>query len=158
MDFKYPITIYSKEISPGKFLYKGLFGKYKNDISTIPGYVKVQFKKDVMVQNESKILILDSWISFYQNKEGKIVPQIFINDFVYEKELKENKNVDGDVNRKVKVFLKDIDNKLDILSRTNKAMYDTNSAFKSGIAEGKKIVYKEVIEVLKWVQKKCLKI
>lgn len=53
-------------------------GKYEN------GYIKCQFKKDVQIENKTKITINEAWISFYKDKNGYTVPYIFINDFTAE--------------------------------------------------------------------------
>lgn len=49
-------------------------GKYEN------GYVPVRFKKDVELENKTKIRINTAWIDFYV-KDKKTYPYIFICDF-----------------------------------------------------------------------------
>lgn len=49
-------------------------GTYEN------GYMPVRFKKDVTVENKTKIKIKSAWIDFYK-LENKTNPYIFINEF-----------------------------------------------------------------------------
>lgn len=49
-------------------------GKYEN------GYINVQFRKDVELENKTKIKIKQAWLDFYI-KDKKTFPYIFINDF-----------------------------------------------------------------------------
>lgn len=53
-------------------------GKYEN------GYILCKFKKDAEIENKTKIVINEAWISFYKDKNGYTVPYIFINDFTAE--------------------------------------------------------------------------
>ena len=50
-------------------------GEYEN------AYIDVKFKKDVKLENKTKININNAWLTFYINKDKKPVWQIFINDF-----------------------------------------------------------------------------
>ena len=49
-------------------------GKYEN------GYINVRFKKDVELDNQTKIKIKKAWIDFYC-KDRKTFPYIFVSDF-----------------------------------------------------------------------------
>jgi len=45
-------------------------------------YFPVSFRKGVTVKNQTKIKIIDSWLSFYERKaDSKKVPYIFVNEF-----------------------------------------------------------------------------
>lgn len=44
-------------------------------------FLYLQFKKGTVIPNKTKINILDSWLSFYTSKQGKIVIYMFINDY-----------------------------------------------------------------------------
>lgn len=44
-------------------------------------FVYLQFKKGVIVPDKTKIKAIDSWLSFYTSKQGKVVLYIFVNDF-----------------------------------------------------------------------------
>lgn len=49
-------------------------GKYIN------GYMNVSFKKNVELENMTRIKIKSAWLDFYK-KDVKTIPTIFINDF-----------------------------------------------------------------------------
>lgn len=49
-------------------------GKFEN------GYMNVRFKKDVELENKSKLKIKDAWLGF-NTKDDKTYPYIFINDY-----------------------------------------------------------------------------
>ncbi len=53
---------------------KDKYGNYVN------GYMNVNFKKGVDLQNKTKIKIKEAWLGF-NAKDGKTYPYIFINDF-----------------------------------------------------------------------------
>ena len=55
--------------------HKNVSGEYEN------AFINVHFKKNVDVENQQKIIIKNAWIDFYQNKDGKNVFYLFINDF-----------------------------------------------------------------------------
>lgn len=55
--------------------HKNIDGEYEN------AFINVRFKKNVDVENKQQIIIKDAWLDFYQNKDGKTVYYIFINDF-----------------------------------------------------------------------------
>ena len=149
MDFKYPITIYSKEVNPGKFIYKGVFGKCETGISSIPGYMQVAFKSNITVPNESRIFILDSWLKFYLDKDNNQRQCIFINDFIYENEIKKALETEN-AELKIKQIKKMLSFKLEQISRLNKGKYDISSAYKTGLVEGSKKLCEEVLAILKW--------
>jgi hypothetical protein len=69
-------------------VFKNDYGKYKIGISNKAmdgtydnAYFSVQFRKDVELDNQTDIIIKDSWLTFYRNKENEAVPYLFINDF-----------------------------------------------------------------------------
>ena len=49
-----------------------------------------------------------------------------------------------------------LESKIAILKKSNKNMYDINSAFKSGFTEGIKKAYEEFLEALKWIKNNYL--
>ena len=64
----------------GKRFYSiGLSRKDKNG-NFINGYMTVVFKKDVELENKTKIKIKEAWLGF-NVKDKKTYPHIFINDF-----------------------------------------------------------------------------
>lgn len=76
----HPYMVFKKEYN-GKPLYsigiskKNINGEYTN------GYVPVQFKSNVEVDNQTKIYIENAWLTFYIDKNNKTIPYIFINEF-----------------------------------------------------------------------------
>ena len=62
-------------------------GNYEN------GYMDVRFKKDIELDNMTKINIKESWLTFYLKDEGEFKttkPYIFINDFEIVEESSNN--------------------------------------------------------------------
>lgn len=57
-------------------------GKYEN------GYINVRFKKDVELENRTKIKIKKAWIDFYC-KDRKTFPYIFVSEFEIVEEKKD---------------------------------------------------------------------
>lgn len=55
--------------------HKNVNDEYEN------AFINVRFRKDVNVENKSKIIIKNGWLDFYQNKDGKDIIYIFINEF-----------------------------------------------------------------------------
>ena len=77
----------------GKPSYSLGLSKKDKDGKYINGYVKVNFKKGVELENKSKIKIKNAWLDFYKDNE-KTIPTIFINEFemTQEGEKQEEKN------------------------------------------------------------------
>lgn len=44
-------------------------------------YMNVGFKKDVVLENKTKIEILDGFLTFYKNKNGLALPKIQVMDY-----------------------------------------------------------------------------
>ena len=72
--------VFSNEYNGRKF-YKVGISKKMQDGSYQNGYVDVQFKKDIVLENKTKINIKSGWLTFYMNKENITVPYIFVNEF-----------------------------------------------------------------------------
>ena len=69
-------------------VYSGEHGYFtrlaKRDVSTDDwknAFFYLQFKKGVEIPNKTKIRLLDSWLSFYINKDNKQVFYVFVNDY-----------------------------------------------------------------------------
>ena len=58
-------------------------GNYEN------GTILCQFKKDVSLPNQTKIMIKNAWLTFYKNKDNHTVPYMFINEFTTTAETNE---------------------------------------------------------------------
>ena len=77
---KYPITIYRKEFGD-KVIYSTRISKKDKEGNYQNAFIPVQFKKDINVEDRSKIKILNGWLDFYINKDNKPVFSIFISQF-----------------------------------------------------------------------------
>ena len=77
---KYPITIYRKEFR-NKICYSTRISKKDKEGNYQNAFIPVQFKKDINVEDRSKIKIMNGWLDFYMNKDNKPVFTIFISEF-----------------------------------------------------------------------------
>lgn len=77
---KYPITIYRKEFGD-KVIYSTRVIKKDKEGNYKGAFIPVNFKKDISVEDRSKIKILNGWLDFYNDKENKPVFTIFIKQF-----------------------------------------------------------------------------
>lgn len=82
-----PKTIYKYKTKDGKEFYSIGLSKKKQDGSYENGFISCRFKKDVQLENKTKIQIKSAWLDFYV-KERITNPYIFINEFEI---LEENK-------------------------------------------------------------------
>lgn len=78
--FNGEVMVFVNEHNGHKF-YKVGISKKMQDGNYQNGYVDVQFKKDIILENKTKINIKSAWLTFYMNKENITVPYIFINEF-----------------------------------------------------------------------------
>lgn len=85
----YIVMVFVKEFEGRKLYSIGLSKKNKNG-GYDNGFMSVRFKKDVVVNNKTRIKLKDAWLSFNTN-EGKTFPFIFINDFEIISEPNPNK-------------------------------------------------------------------
>jgi hypothetical protein len=65
----------------GRALYSTSIGKKKQDGTWENAYINLQFKKGVDIADGTMIDIQNGWLTFYMNKEGKAVWQLFISEF-----------------------------------------------------------------------------
>ena len=73
------VMIFKREYEGNTFYSIGLRKKNQDGTYT-NGYMPCQFKKDVAIENQTKIYIKKAWLSFYlKDKETK--PYIFISEF-----------------------------------------------------------------------------
>ena len=85
----YIVMVFVKEFEGRKLYSIGLSKKNKNG-GYDNGFMSVRFKKDVVINNKTRIKLKDAWLSFNTN-EGKTFPFIFINDFEIISEPNPNK-------------------------------------------------------------------
>lgn len=71
--------IFRKDINDKAIYTLGLSKKNKEG-QYVNGYINVNFKKGVELNNQTKIKIKQAWLDFYK-KDKITVPTIFINDF-----------------------------------------------------------------------------
>jgi hypothetical protein len=64
----------------GKVSYKIGLSKKNKEGQYEKGYMPVRFKQDVELNNQTRILIKEAWLSF-NTHDKKTYPYIFINDF-----------------------------------------------------------------------------
>lgn len=81
MDFKgnFIVMVFVKEYE-GRKLYSIGLSKKNKDGGYDNGYISARFKKDVELENKTRIKVKESWLSFNVN-ENKTFPFVFINDF-----------------------------------------------------------------------------
>ena len=75
----YIVMVFVKEFE-GRKLYSIGLSKKNKDGGYDNGYMSARFRKDVELENKTRIKVKDSWLSFNTN-EGKTFPFVFINDF-----------------------------------------------------------------------------
>lgn len=76
---KYAVTIFRNEYE-GKALYNVGLSKKDKDGNYVNGSISCRFKKDVSLEDKTKIYIKNAWLDFYK-KDKVTVPYIFINEF-----------------------------------------------------------------------------
>lgn len=75
--------IFRRDNEYGSFYSMGMSKKLE-DGSYEHGYIDVRFKKDVELDNMTKINIKESWLTFYLKDEGEFKTTklyVFVNDF-----------------------------------------------------------------------------
>ena len=75
-------TIFAKDFPNGR-MYSTSISK-KNQDGTYDQtklYMSVGFKKDVILENKTKIEILDGFLTFYKDKNGLAFPKIQVMDY-----------------------------------------------------------------------------
>ena len=85
----YPVMVFRNDNEYGTFYKIGLSKKDVNG-NYINGYKDVRFKKDVTLNNQTKIYIKKAWLDFYVNKDKRTVDYIFISEFETVKETIDN--------------------------------------------------------------------
>lgn len=103
MDFKenYIVMVFVKEYE-GRKLYSIGLSKKNKEGGYDNGYISARFKKDIVLNNKTRIKVKESWLSFNTN-ENKTFPFIFINDFEIVSEAKPKEdNVYEDFGKSIK--------------------------------------------------------
>lgn len=76
---EYAVTIFRNDSQYGTFYKVGISKKDVNG-NYINGYKDCRFKKDVQLENKTKIYIKKAWLDFYV-KDKKTIDYIFISEF-----------------------------------------------------------------------------
>lgn len=76
---KYPVLIF-KNINNGKTFYSMGLSRKDAEGNYVNGYITCRFKKDVELEDKTKIMIKSAFLTFYL-KEKITVPYIFVSDF-----------------------------------------------------------------------------
>lgn len=69
--------IFTKEVN-GKTLYSTSISSKKQDGTYDRMYISVQLPRDRAVQNNTDIMILEGFMSFYKNKDGLALPKLVV--------------------------------------------------------------------------------
>lgn len=81
--------IFAKELN-GKTVYSTSISSKNIDGTYDKMYIAVQFPKGTTIENKTDITIIESFMSFYKNKDGLAMPKIVVMKF--EKEEQEEIN------------------------------------------------------------------
>lgn len=84
---QYPVSIFRFESGENIYYKMGLSNKDK-DGNYINGYIPVQFRRGIELENKTKIYLKKAWLTFYLKKENIdgvdkniTVPYIFVSEF-----------------------------------------------------------------------------
>jgi hypothetical protein len=87
IDNQYPVAIFRFESGENIYYKMGLSNKDK-DGNYINGYIPVQFRRGVELENKTKIYLKKAWLTFYLKKENIdgvdkniTVPYVFVSEF-----------------------------------------------------------------------------
>ena len=94
----FPVMVFRKDYENGTRYSIGLNKKNK-DGSYTRGYMPIQFKKDVELNNQDKIFIKNAFLTLYLSKEGKTMPYIMCLE--YEVSKFDRPKTDGEILKKV---------------------------------------------------------
>ena len=83
-----PKTIFKYKTKDGKEFYSIGLSKKKQDGTYENGFMSCRFKKDVNLENKTRILIKGGWLDFYV-KDRITYPFIFVNEFEIVEENKQ---------------------------------------------------------------------
>lgn len=87
IDNQYPVAIFRFESGENIYYKMGLSNKDK-DGNYINGYIPVQFRRGIELENKTKIYLKKAWLTFYLKKENIdgvdkniTVPYVFVSEF-----------------------------------------------------------------------------
>lgn len=73
-------TVFKQENQYGALYSIGL-SKKQQDGNYLNGYVRVQFKKGVELENKTRIYIRKGWLDFYKSKNNETMLYVFVSEF-----------------------------------------------------------------------------
>jgi len=85
--------IFAKDFDNGRS-YSTSVGRRLQDGTYENMFIQVNFRKDVVVEDRTKIKILDGFLSFYKNKNGLCFPKIVILSF---ETVEDNEELDNQI-------------------------------------------------------------
>lgn len=84
---QYPVSIFRFESGENIYYKMGLSNKDQNG-NYINGYIPVQFRRGIELENKTKIYLKKAWLTFYLKKESIngvdkniTVPYVFVSEF-----------------------------------------------------------------------------
>lgn len=87
IDNQYPVAIFRFESGENVYYKMGLSNKDQNG-NYINGYIPVQFRRGIELENKTKIYLKKAWLTFYLKKENIdgvdkniTVPYVFVSEF-----------------------------------------------------------------------------
>lgn len=87
IDNQYPVAIFRFESGENIYYKMGLSNKDQNG-NYINGYIPVQFRRGIELENKTKIYLKKAWLTFYLKKENVngvdkniTVPYVFVSEF-----------------------------------------------------------------------------
>lgn len=96
ISYDYPLVVYKKIFSDNVSYSIGLNKKNK-DGTYSKGFIPIQFKKDIELNDRDKIFIKNAFLTFYLNKEGKAVFYVMCMDYEEAKFDKIENKTDGEL-------------------------------------------------------------
>lgn len=79
IESKQPYTVFRNDYNQYTFYKLGISKKDANG-KWINGYIRCKFKKDIELENKTRIYIKKAWLSF-DLKEKETIPFVFISEF-----------------------------------------------------------------------------
>ncbi len=75
-----PYMIFQKEYNGKKYYKLGLSRKLQNG-EYENGYIDIQFKQNIEIENKERIYLKNAFLTFYKSKDKATIPYIFVMNF-----------------------------------------------------------------------------
>lgn len=79
IESKQPYTVFRNDYNQYTFYKLGISKKNANG-EWVNGYIRCKFKKDVVLENKTRIYLKKAWLSF-DLKEKETIPFVFVSEF-----------------------------------------------------------------------------